>query len=335
MGTMDISRQCREGTVLTLPLPRCTDFIAALQRGGLALSGLGAMKGGDFFRGHRDAVDSLVADILVPVRDHLDDPARGFIGLDVPAGIADDPTTDALMGGFIAAAITSVFMTPALDVRNGTPFTVYTASAGNERALQDAGVAFHSPSGRLGFHTDGLLRDKAIHLPHLLALYNIVIAYNKPGCFYWAPFATWPAFDDWAERVGWNRRYRFVTTPIVYAGALDAASETTQPSTAPFTEAPVFWRDEAGQTRAVFLNGEVLGPVDGNPCGEARQIARLKDDIARHAHRLAIPQRQRRMFLMNNTAGFHARDLFDAPVPGARYTRSFMRSVSLEGPRIA
>ncbi|CAH1653243.1 conserved hypothetical protein [Hyphomicrobiales bacterium] len=321
---------CQEGTIVRLSLDKCVAFIKQLQEGERFPASLAMLRGAAFFAGYEFAIEALLADDVHVIRDRLDDTGSGFVGIDVPQGIASEPATDALMGSVIASAIISAFMMPLLDPRNGTPFTVYTASPDNEEALQKAGVKFYAPTEKLGFHTDGMLKNSAVYVPRYIGLYNIVIAYNKPGCFYWVPFAAWPQFDEWAGVLGWNRAYRFEATPIVYAGALDRAEEAG----ARIIEAPVFWRDTSGDERAVFMNGDLQGPVDGDGDFDSRLVQRMKQSIACDARRIALPQRQRRLFLMNNTAGFHARDLFDAPIPGARYTRSFLRSVASEGPRI-
>ncbi|MBS7706483.1 hypothetical protein [Chelatococcus asaccharovorans] len=321
---------CQEGTFVRLPLDGCVDFIKTLQSDGRCPATLAGVQGAAFFADYTFAIDTLLAEKIRLIRSRLGDADCGIVAIDIPEGIVADPTADALMGAIIASAITSAFMVPSVDRRNGTPFTIYTASQANEAALQKAGVKFYSPNERLGFHTDGMLRESAVYVPRYIALYNIIIAYNKPGCFYWVPFAGWPQFDVWAGMLGWNRPYRFEATPIVYAGALDRAEDTR----GHVIEAPVFWHDAGGGDRAVFMNGELLGPVDGDEAFDYGLVARMKRSIACDASRIALPQRQRRLLLMNNTAGFHARDLFDEPIPGARYTRSFMRSVASEGPRI-
>ncbi|WP_291976120.1 hypothetical protein [Chelatococcus sp.] len=323
--------ECREGAIVRLPLDGCADFIKILQSEGRCPATLALLRGSAFFSDYTFLIEGLLEDNLQFIRERLDDATCGIVGVDVPQGIVADSTADALMGSIVASAIVSAFMMPLLDPRNGTPFTIYTASQDNEAALQKAGVKFYAPTEKLGFHTDGMLKNSAVYVPRYIGLYNIVIAYNKPGCFYWVPFADWPQFDEWAGVLGWNRTYRFAATPIVYAGALDHVEKAA----ARIIEAPVFWRDADEHQRAVFMNGDLLGPVDDDGDFDSSLIQRMKRSIACDARRIVLPQRQRRLFLMNNTAGFHARDLFDAPIPGARYTRSFLRSVASEGPQIS
>jgi hypothetical protein len=329
MNIVTMPEKHRAGPVVTLPLDACREFIDVLTAGGIVLSSLDALKIRGIFDAHRTAIDRLTVDLYMPVHDSLDDPHCGIIAVDVPQGLATTATADAVMGAVVAAAVATRFMTPALDVRNGTPFTLYTASSRNEAQLKQAGLKFFSPTEKLGFHTDGLIRNDAIYVPQYLALYNILVAYRRPGNFYWAPFSLWSEFESYGERLGWNVPYRFAMTPIVYAGSIGEAA----PPAPRLIEAPIFWRDETGQS-AVFLNGEVTGPAPGAGQCDMEQVIGMKDSIAARSLRLALPQRARRLLLMNNTAGFHARDIFADPIADVRYTRAFIRSVSLEGPRI-
>jgi hypothetical protein len=328
MNVVAMQQMHQAGPVVALPLDACREFIDTLVADGLMLSSLDVLKDQRIFDAHREAIDRLTVDLYMPVHDSLDDPKCGIIGVDVPPGLAARPTTDAVMGAVIAAAVAARFMTPALDVRNGTPFTLYTASAHNEARLKQAGLKFFSPNEKLGFHTDGLIRNDAIYVPRYLALYNILIAYRRPGNFLWVPFSLWPDFERYGESIGWNVPYRFAMTPIVYSGVLGQPS----PPAPRFIEAPIFWRDDEQQ--AVFLNGEVIGPTSAADRFDMDHLIGMKESISARSTRLAIPQRPRRLLLLNNGAGFHARDVFADPMPGMRYTRSFMRSVSIEGLRV-
>jgi hypothetical protein len=329
MNVVAMQQMQQAGPVVALPLDACREFIDALVADGLVLSSLDVLKDQRIFDAHRDAIDRLTVDLYMPVHDSLDNPKCGIIGVDVPPELATRPTADAVMGAVIAAAVAARFMTPALDVRNGTPFTLYTASAQNETRLKQAGLKFFSPNEKLGFHTDGLIRNDAIYVPRYLALYNILIAYRRPGNFHWVPFSLWPDFERYGESIGWNVPYRFAMTPIVYSGVMGQAS----PPAPRFIKAPIFWRD-GGQQQAVFLNGEVIGPASATARFDMGHLIDMKDSISMRSARLAVPQRARRLILMNNGAGFHARDVFADPVPDVRYTRSFMRSVSTEGLRV-
>jgi hypothetical protein len=315
--------------IINVDRDTCREFIDILRRDGVNLSSLDALRDQSVFGDRRSAVETLIGDLQHDVTRALSDPDCGIIALDIPSGIEQNPTADTLMGAVIAAAVGTGFMTPTIDVRNGTPFTLYNASADNEAALKQAGVKFFSPNEKLGFHTDGRISGEAVYVPETLLIYNILIAYRRPGNFYWVPFNLWTEKDRFAEALGWNTAYRFEMTPIVYSGSAGQVSA----SAAKAIEAPIFWRDDQGNS-AIFMNGEVIGKA--GELGEFRRelVESMKDSISSNPARLAIPQKARRLLLMNNTAGFHARDIFNDPIAGTRYTRSFMRSVSMEGPCI-
>lgn len=50
--------------------------------------------------------------------------------------------------------------------------------------------------------------------------------------------------------------------------------------------------------------------------------------LSRNSIRISTPLRSRRLFILNNWLGAHARDIFEEPIEGVKYTRSFFRSMS-------
>ncbi|NBB81797.1 MAG: hypothetical protein GVY28_00155 [Alphaproteobacteria bacterium] len=313
---------------LALPAEICRQALTAMAKAGLPVGPLDALKDPARRVGLGAGAEALASVLDGPVAASLDDPDTGILGIDIPKGIAEAGTPDALAGALVAMAVTRRAMTPTLDVRNRTPFTLYNASAGNEAALKQAGVKFYSPDEKLGFHTDGRLEGEAVFVPARLMIYNILIAYRRPGLFHWMPFRRWTRFEEFGERFGWNRRYRFAMTPIVYAGA-DGAADVASTRT---LEAPLFWRLDDGR-RGIFMNGDVLGPADGEAM-DPDLVEEMQESIRTNPVRLSLPQKARRLLLMTNTAGLHARDIFEEPVGGTRYTRSFIRSVAMEGPQV-
>ncbi|WP_235033917.1 hypothetical protein [Pantoea sp. 18069] len=45
---------------------------------------------------------------------------------------------------------------------------------------------------------------------------------------------------------------------------------------------------------------------------------------------ISTPLRPRRLFILNNWLGAHARDIFEEPLENVKYTRSFFRMMSKE-----
>eukprot|EP01093_Parvamoeba_rugata_P014739 TRINITY_DN4899_c0_g2_i2.p1 TRINITY_DN4899_c0_g2~~TRINITY_DN4899_c0_g2_i2.p1 ORF type:complete len:201 (+),score=4.14 TRINITY_DN4899_c0_g2_i2:276-878(+) len=116
----------------------------------------------------------------------------------IPSKIFDTSQENTLWSAIIFIAVSSHFMTPALDKKTKTPFTLYTASNENEKDLKEKGVKFYSPKEKLGFHSDGRIEDGKMYIPDIISLYNIVISYRKTGFFYWIPTKKWGDFDKFS-----------------------------------------------------------------------------------------------------------------------------------------
>lgn len=82
----------------------------------------------------------------------------------------------------------------------------------------------------------------------------------------------------------------------------------------------------------VFLNGEVVGSSSVQTWERLKHSVKgLTASLSSNSERLGAPIKGRRMFILNNTLGFHARDIFEESIPGTKYTRSFLRTVAREG----
>lgn len=265
----------------------------------------------------RDDRADLFADILSDLGTALADPEVGFGAIDMPS-LSDNAQADALYGCLLATALQAEISEPVEDRYSGTPFSLYNASQENEDKLVEAGLKFYSPEDRLGFHSDGLITENGIHVPKYVSVYNLMIAYRKPGNFYFLPTQVWDEKNKFKQAFGINRDVTFSMTPIVHA--LDTG-EIRATRSEPVT-APLFWQD--GDAETVFYNGE----IDTGP----KELIALADDMRQslldNPQRITCPIRNRRMFIMANDKGFHARDIFADPVVGTKYTRSFLRYVS-------
>ncbi|WP_170337352.1 hypothetical protein [Ruegeria arenilitoris] len=265
-----------------------------------------------------DDRDGLFAAQVEKIQAKLKDPEIGIAAVDIPTGIMDNAAADTLCACLAATAISSAIAEPTENERNATPFTLYNASQKNEDKLKEAGLKFYSPEERLGFHTDGQLRPEGVFVPDFISVYNVMIAYRQPGSFYYLPFELWREREEFREAFGVNQDVRFSLTPIVYAGQ----NGEIESSDGRVIKAPVFWSD--GTKERVFFNGEV-------DVGSKVHI-QLSRDMSRslldNPERIACPIRNRRLFIMSNSRGFHARDVFSDPIKGVPYTRSFIRFVS-------
>jgi hypothetical protein len=273
----------------------------------------------------REALTSLKSDIFKPTIDQmklaLKNPKVGLCGVDIPHGLSENPQEDSALGCLASVALTTSIFNPIDDIRNQTPFTLYNASRDNEDQLKKVGVKYYSPEDRIGFHTDGFLKDGAVSVPKFIAIYNVMIAYRKPGNFYYLPLEMWEEKAMYQEAIGLNRDITFSMTPIVYG---DKDGNISAIETSPVT-APMFWRNSEGQ-RAMFFNGD----VEKGPKEVIDLVKSMKESLLDNPRRIACPIRNRRLFVMANDKGLHARDIFADPIDGVPYTRSFLRFVSQE-----
>jgi len=261
--------------------------------------------------------DGLFAEMIEGVQSTLDDPEVSFAAIDMPS-VSDNPQADALFGCILATAIQTAISEPVIDRHSGTPFSLYNASQDNEDKLVEAGLKFYSPEDRLGFHSDGLITEAGIHVPKYVSVYNLMIAYRQPGNFYFLPTAAWDGFEKFRDAFGINRDVTFSMTPIVHAlGNGEVKASRSSPVTA-----PLFWQD--GEAEAIFYNGE----IDTGPQELIALADQMRQSLLDNPRRVACPIRNRRMFIMANDRGFHARDIFADPIDGTKYTRSFLRYVS-------
>lgn len=315
-----------EAPLFSISLNACKDFVKLLQRKKIQPNSLDIFKSADISEEVNHSSSNIIEDIYTEVSAALHDGSCGIVALDIPHGVSTDPTQDTLLGAIIAQAIVNNFMTSAMDRRNLAPFTLYNASKEGEKKMKEAGLKFYSPEEKLGFHTDGRIDSPNVYIPDLLSIYNLLIAYKKPGNFYWLPFTLWNEFESYAEAIGWNVPYKTELTPIVYPGK-DGEVEKLAQST---VNAPIFFKNE--KNKSMFFNGEIS---NSESIIDIKRLAEsLKISMQKNPHRYYIAQQPRRLTLMKNSAGAHSRDIFNDPIDGTRYTRSFMRSVSLEGDRV-
>lgn len=263
----------------------------------------------------------LFASLLDEFRYDLANPGIGMAVVDIPESPACDTTQNAFWGVALALGLGSNIFSLGRDRINDTPYTVYAASYRKSKHLADLGLQPIAPETKLGFHTDGLLAEDKVSMPHNIMLYNIDIAYRKPGNFHWVPFSMWGEKDLYMRRIGVGRPYNIKVTPSVYEGD-DGNLEIVSPR---HVIAPIFIETESVGT-TLYLNGDVTSAA-GDPDFDLAAIDGLRSSLAANAVRFSVPQKSRRLIFVRNVLGAHARDVFDEPSPDALYTRVFLRSV--------
>lgn len=263
----------------------------------------------------------MFVNLLDQVRAALNDPELGIAVVDLPESASHTATENAFWGVALSLSLSANLFSLGQDRINHTPYTVYAASYRKSQDLAALGLPSLAPETKLGFHTDGVLRGDRVSMPLNVMLYNISIEYCNPGSFYWVPFATWSDRGMYARRIGVNRIYRIKVAPSVYedgGGRLELVSPK-------FVEVPIFVSMDGFQD-TLYLNGDVVSAVDGIDF-DLSVIEELRSSLAANKVRYCVPQKARRLILIRNTLGAHARDIFQEPNLGAPYTRIFMRSV--------
>jgi hypothetical protein len=269
--------------------------------------------------------EKLFGNIIFNIKCCLENPNTGIGFVDVPQNKQIKPQEDAFFGAAAALSISWNLADPSLDIINSTPFTIHTASQSNADKLAAARVKQNTPEAKLGFHNDGRIDDDNILVPNTIALYNILIAYNNPGYFYWVPFAVWPELNKFSDIFGVNKLYTFDIVPSAYAVGSDQLDIHGQNE----ITAPLFSKNQDGST-LMFLNGDIKSDGEGNPV-DADIIKSLQTSISTNQKKFAIKQQARRLILLANALGCHARDIFEQPIEGTQLTRVHIRSVDLNG----
>ncbi len=197
---------------------------------------------------------------------------------------------------------------------------VHTASHSNEQHIDSKGLDKPSPEMKLGFHNDGLLSSKSIEIPVYVMVYNFYISYRKPGNFMWVPTALWTEGEKFEAvvkekqlkvKIKLNPNYHFDHKGEIVNTIFD------------FIEAPISQINQSGERR-FFLNGQVLS--DTNLQSNVDFVQSIRDSLENNPHKICIPQCERRAFYIKNTAGFHARNIFEEPIEGVDLTRVDIRA---------
>lgn len=267
------------------------------------------------------AAAAIFPSLIKSINNNLSHPEKGICAIDIPSTDRLDATENAYWGVCLALALAYNVFRPARDRVNDTPYTIYAASHRNSEKLTKMGLPPISPETKLGFHTDGLLTEGRVAMPHNIMLYNIAIAYEQPGSFYWIPFSLWKDKNKYMDLLGIGEHYRISVTPSVYESNGNGARSALRQH----VDTPIFVDDQA-MRYPMYLNGIVTARSDGESF-DKRIIEDMRRSLTKNRARFAIPQKTRRIVFARNIAGAHARDVFESPIHGATFTRILLRSV--------
>lgn len=250
----------------------------------------------------------------------LNDISIGIAALDIPESVSFDKTMNAVCG---AAAVIGIFNNIGksnYDPINSTPFTLHTASHSNGKLLESTE---HTPDAKLGFHNDGLLNSENLEIPKNIVLYNLYIAYRRPGKFRWIPSALWDEAENFGKKINSEKiKINIELTPSFNSNKKGSFTRKNFYSIG----TPVSSISMNGQRR-FFLNGKVS--QNNNLLEHVELVNNIRNSLENNPIKISIEQKERRAFYLRNTEGFHARDIFEDPIEGVDMTRVFLRSVDV------
>ncbi|MNV60318.1 hypothetical protein D3C71_1527770 [compost metagenome] len=226
------------------------------------------------------------------------------------------------IGSLIALIISKRIYSIRTDPNTSLPFTIYNASSEGEALLKKNGIKYYSPEQNLGFHTDGIVSKNLLWSPNFVSIYNVYLGYKKPGNFHWVPFSLWDEFEKWKQELA-AKRFKVEITPITYKHANTELEVTSE------GEFEVSLMRVDGDHCVPFFNGEVTACAS-HPDFEIEKVKRMLISLSNNKTRISTPLRPRRLFILNNWLGAHARDIFEDPLKNVKFTRSFFRMMSIE-----
>lgn len=264
-----------------------------------------------------------VEEDFLDILDALEDPERGVFAIDIPSLDSYSKEHNAIYGVAAALGLFSALETPHFQPPGDLPFSVHKASHSSSSAIaraRDDGIV---PSKKLGFHNDFYLEEDAVVLPRLVGAYNVFIGYSPLGDFSWVPTSKWKDAREFSS----DERLR-APIKIALSPALLSQGTGFYPIGRDHVYVPLISKFPE-DAHHFYLNGQVA-PFVGNDYFVS-SLAQMRASIASNPFRIRIPQRERRLILIRNDHGFHARDVFDQPLLGLDLSRVFLRMMSVAG----
>jgi hypothetical protein len=252
------------------------------------------------------------------IKSLLNNPDIGISSIDIPKTNILDNAIENIASAAVALGIFNNIGSSAIDPLNLTPFTLHSASHKNAKLLSSEE---YTPDVKLGFHNDGLIKDRKIELPIYIMLYNLYLGYREPGNFRWIPTTLWNDKENFMKKITPGKTsIKMKLTPHINLHK-DAGLTTKKFDD---IEIPIINMNKNGQIR-FFLNGKISPNEDREE--NINLVEMIKKSLENNPTHLCIPQKERRAIFINNTNGFHARDIFKEPFEEIDLTRVFLRSI--------
>lgn len=244
---------------------------------------------------------------------------RGIAVIDIPECPRLTPAQNTIAGVAAVVGLFGFIGRPAGNMLDKLPFTLHRASHSEVAKMKAIGLENFTPDAKLGFHNDGNVIGTLAGLPLHVLIYNLLISYRQPGNFSWVPLKEWSEAKYFDEYAGVRSQAVIYLSPTVH---FDKNGKPVK-SGAEKIARPLVFRNNLGQRR-FFLNGDAS---DSENSAEIRSLfLALKDSISK-ARRIDIAQKERRAIFMNNAEGFHAREVFEDPIPDVDLSRVFLRMI--------
>ncbi|MDH7786783.1 hypothetical protein QBD01_002804 [Ochrobactrum sp. 19YEA23] len=264
------------------------------------------------------------ADLLTDLQFQLDSPEIGIVAVDIPS-IFEDATLDAIAGALLGISLVQALMPTLYDGRNQTPFSVFTTSTDSRQRLERVGLQDLVPLSRLEFHSDSSVTGKTLAVPDYIALYNIAINFEERGCFHWVPTCKIDGIAELVNKVGLSKEYYFRLNPAVYEDGQNDVMVIEHR-----VKAAIFSSAQNGST-TTYMSGSFDGTVGEEHSQSHDVVTDIVNAISANKFRYSIPQESRRLIIVNNANGFHARDGFEKPLPDVSVNRVYLRCTSVAG----
>lgn len=257
---------------------------------------------------------------------YLTDKRYGMAVIDIPEIEGFTGAHSQFVSFACAAGIFSSLATVRLVPPNNVPFGLHLARKTKRENEDGSKPIQYTSDAEFGFHTDGITASGSLYIPNVIGVYNLFLAYNRPGHFHWLPYSIWPDFSKYAEIADLRKPVEIEILPAAYLGK--SGKEIVGGSK--FAYVPVVKISADSKRPIFFLNGNLL-QRDAHSKSVGEWLTEMRLSINDSPGRLSIPQKERRLVIINNSYGFHARDMLTEPNSGLDISRVFARFIGADG----